>query len=238
MEEEEERRRIKARQLKVDAWAVAGATYYRGRQYIESLSCFNQGLTANNGESDADRASLHCCKAACYLRLQDWQNAIAEASLSLSVTPDTNQIALIRRCAGLEQAGRIPEAIQDVKDLLQIVEKYQECFNIPEMESILKTLEEKLEDPAAAAAKLAKTECARCGDMMSTARCLVPHQACVRLSTTIQNITSKTSRVQLTTCRCTDCNAVFLIDENNVVKAGLRYCYDDWMHAYHKTQPE
>ena len=213
---------LMAQQLKleVDMWRVKGAKYHRGRHYMEALICFDQGLRANNGKSDVDGASLHCCKAACYLRLQDWQNTIAEASLCLIVVPG-DTIALYRRCVALEQSGRIPEAIQHAKDLLP------NAMEQPEMEATLKRLEEKLEDPAAAAAKFAETECTRCLEPMSTARCVVPHlRDCrVRLRCT------KTAEEQvLTTCRCTACNAVFIIDENDVVTGGLRRCFDDWQH--------
>ncbi|XP_013379041.1 protein unc-45 homolog B [Lingula anatina] len=98
-----------------------GNKYFTSGQYDAAISTYTKALE----ESDAkpqDKGVLYKNRAACYLKLEKYEEACADATQALEIIPNDPK-ALFRRCQCYENLGKIEDAYKDAKQLLYVEPK-------------------------------------------------------------------------------------------------------------------
>lgn len=90
-------------------------------KYGEAAACYTKALSLSNVTGN-DKAVLLKNRAACFLKLDKNNEAIADCTAALDICPiDTK--ALYRRCLALEQTERHEDAYRDARKLVQLEPK-------------------------------------------------------------------------------------------------------------------
>ncbi|KAM4746849.1 protein unc-45 homolog A [Rhinophrynus dorsalis] len=97
-----------------------GNKYFKAGDYGEALSCYTKAISLSKDRTVM--AVLHRNRAACYLKLDDYQKAEEDASKAIDV--DGGDVkALFRRSQALEKLGRLDQAILDLQRCLTLEPK-------------------------------------------------------------------------------------------------------------------
>ncbi|KAH7415047.1 hypothetical protein KP509_14G024900 [Ceratopteris richardii] len=97
-------------QIAAQARAAGNEHFKRGR-FFEALSSYTEGL-----ESDPTNAILLCNRAACRLKLEQWEKAVEDCDAALRVQPNYTK-ARLRRASCLTKLERWEDALQDYEAL-------------------------------------------------------------------------------------------------------------------------
>mmetsp|Transcript_7816 Transcript_7816/g.14800 ORF Transcript_7816/g.14800 Transcript_7816/m.14800 type:complete len:667 (-) Transcript_7816:369-2369(-) len=93
-----------------------GNRHFAMREHVQALACYAQALRVAP-EGHADRAMFHSNRAACYLRDNQYSEAIHECNEALAVSPKFGK-AMLRRAHAFEMQGDLNRALVDVRALL------------------------------------------------------------------------------------------------------------------------
>ncbi|XP_076801844.1 protein unc-45 homolog B-like [Clavelina lepadiformis] len=94
-----------------------GNKHYKAGEYDEALACYTKALSLVEGKQD--KLIYYKNRAACYLKLDRYQDAANDSTKALDISgADTK--ALFRRVQALEQLGQLSEAYVDARRLYQI----------------------------------------------------------------------------------------------------------------------
>ena len=95
-----------------------GNAEYMGGQYAKAVASYSQALAMGAAAaSDAERATVLCNRAQCYLKTRENEKAAADCTAALQLAPGLLK-ALYRRAAALEAARRPREALADYRAVL------------------------------------------------------------------------------------------------------------------------
>ncbi|CAG5124054.1 unnamed protein product, partial [Candidula unifasciata] len=95
-----------------------GNGHFKQGKYDDALCCYNQALEASTLK-DSDKAVIYKNKAACYLKLGQYQMAVEDATRSLDLVPNDPK-ALFRRCQAYEHLGKVEDAYKDAVQLIKV----------------------------------------------------------------------------------------------------------------------
>ncbi|MBN3314104.1 UN45A protein, partial [Atractosteus spatula] len=97
-----------------------GNSLFKNGDYQGALSCYTRALKLS--DSQAESAVLHRNRAACYLKLEDYSKAEADAIIALDADPGDVK-ARFRRSQALQKLGRLDQAFLDVQRCAQMEPK-------------------------------------------------------------------------------------------------------------------
>lgn len=103
----------------MEALKEEGNREFQAGHYELALAHYTQGLLVCSAHVSKDRATLLKNRAACHLKLADYESAVEDASAALELAPSDGK-ALFRRAQALEQLGRPEEAYRDVVQLVRL----------------------------------------------------------------------------------------------------------------------
>uniref|UniRef100_A0A8C4JRR1 Unc-45 myosin chaperone A n=1 Tax=Dromaius novaehollandiae TaxID=8790 RepID=A0A8C4JRR1_DRONO len=89
-----------------------GNALFQAGDHAAALAAYTQALSLCDGESE--RAVLHRNRAACYLKLEDYAKAEADASKAIEAD-GRDMKALFRRSQALQKLGRLDQAVSDLQ---------------------------------------------------------------------------------------------------------------------------
>ncbi|XP_029430730.1 protein unc-45 homolog A isoform X2 [Rhinatrema bivittatum] len=97
-----------------------GNTFFKSGNYEAAISCYTKAI--NLSENRTDRAVLYRNRSACFLKLEDYSKAEADASQAVDV--DGGDVkALFRRSQALEKLGQLEKASSDLQRCLSLEPK-------------------------------------------------------------------------------------------------------------------
>ncbi|KAL5014688.1 hypothetical protein ScPMuIL_008958 [Solemya velum] len=97
-----------------------GNNFFKAGKFMEALSSYTEALEfSDTCLKDTEKAVIYKNRAACYLKLEQYQNAVDDATAALDITPNDPK-ALFRRCQAKEQLGEVVEAYKDAALLLKV----------------------------------------------------------------------------------------------------------------------
>jgi len=89
-----------------------------GGEHAKAVASYSQALALGAGAaSDAERATVLCNRAQCFLKTRENEKAVADCTAALQLAPGLLK-ALYRRAAALEAARRPREALADYRAVL------------------------------------------------------------------------------------------------------------------------
>ncbi|KAJ8003005.1 hypothetical protein DPEC_G00164870 [Dallia pectoralis] len=94
-----------------------GNTLFKAGDMQGALCCYTKALKLSN--SQAESAVLHRNRSACYLKLEDYTKAEADASKALDADPGDVK-ARFRRAQSVQKLGRLNEAFTDAQRCAQL----------------------------------------------------------------------------------------------------------------------
>ncbi len=109
-EEEQIQRATKAK--------AAGNEHYRKEEYKEAVKCYTQAITLSP-EGHKEGAVFLKNRAACWLKLKDYEKALADATAALSIAPGDVK-SLYRSAQAMEGLGNLPDAFKAIKRVLAL----------------------------------------------------------------------------------------------------------------------
>lgn len=92
-----------------------GNEYFNSGCYDEALACYTKAIQLSTAE-DSSKAVFLKNRAAAYLKLEQYQNAVNDCKAALEINPNDTK-ALFRRCQALETLERFDEAYKDAKQV-------------------------------------------------------------------------------------------------------------------------
>ncbi|PFX12542.1 Protein unc-45-like A [Stylophora pistillata] len=108
-----------------------GNQHFKEEKYELAAACYTQALKSftpeeKDKEKLKDRGVILKNRAACYLKLEKYEEAIADATEALEALPNDTK-ALLRRCQGHEKLGRLEAAFRDARTLIHVEPKTDRC---------------------------------------------------------------------------------------------------------------
>ncbi|MBN3308929.1 UN45A protein, partial [Amia calva] len=97
-----------------------GNSLFKSCDFQGALSCYTRALKLS--DSQPENAILHRNRAACYLKLEDYSKAEADATKALDTDPGDVK-ARFRRSQALQKLGRLDQAFMDVQRCAQLEPK-------------------------------------------------------------------------------------------------------------------
>lgn len=94
----------------------AGNRHYAAKRYAEAIACYTDAIRASPRTPDQDgaRAIYYSNRAACYLSLESWEDALYDCDRALELKPGYVK-ALMRRITALEKCSMLDEALADAE---------------------------------------------------------------------------------------------------------------------------
>ena len=111
----------RARKAKED-----GNEHFREKEYSKAVKCYTEAIKACPG-GHQELAVFHKNRAACWLKLEDYDKALADATASLEITPGDMK-SLYRKAQALEGKGNLADAFKDIKRLLTLYPNNKEAI--------------------------------------------------------------------------------------------------------------
>ncbi|XP_070540301.1 tetratricopeptide repeat protein 1-like [Ptychodera flava] len=140
-EEEKEMRKDEAQELK-----TKGNEFYKNEEYGEAIHTYGQALQICPLCYKKERAIMYSNRAACHLKLEEREEAIADCSKALELHPAYLK-TLIRRAQTYEKEEKLDEALTDYQKVLELdpgsYVAREACMRLPEE---IKERNEKLKD--------------------------------------------------------------------------------------------
>lgn len=97
-----------------------GNAFFKAGDMQEALCCYSKALKLS--DSKTETAVLHRNRSACYLKLEEYAKAEADASKALDTDPGDVK-ALFRRAQALQKLGRLDQAFMDAQRCAQLEPK-------------------------------------------------------------------------------------------------------------------
>ncbi|XP_040573143.1 protein unc-45 homolog B [Lepeophtheirus salmonis] len=96
----------------------AGNEAYKLGDLVGAISLYEKGIKAYNQkeDKDSDLAAIYKNLAAVYVKKEDWEAVVKQASKCLEITPNDPK-ALFRRCQAYETLNNIELAYKDARDV-------------------------------------------------------------------------------------------------------------------------
>ncbi|XP_062520581.1 protein unc-45 homolog B-like [Corticium candelabrum] len=101
-----------------------GNQMFAAGQYVEAAETYSRALKRCE-KGDETAQTLHKNRAACYLKLERYGDAVADTTAVLTIAPNDIK-SLFRRSQALEKLGKTEDAYKDIKTLLYIDPKNRE----------------------------------------------------------------------------------------------------------------
>ena len=98
-----------------------GNAFFQKGQYMKAIDCYQDALRLEDTSNEA-KAILHGNKAACYLKLDQLDETVDEATKCLEYNPNYMK-ALFRRCKAREDYHDYESAFQDAQRMVKISPK-------------------------------------------------------------------------------------------------------------------
>ncbi|XP_070534226.1 protein unc-45 homolog B-like [Ptychodera flava] len=96
-----------------------GNNFFKGGKFLDAINAYSRAIEVCPKDNQNDRAVLFKNRAACYLKMEDYKMAIHDSESALELTPGDTK-ALYRKCQALESLGRLEEAYNESRTLLQL----------------------------------------------------------------------------------------------------------------------
>ncbi|XP_055343715.1 protein unc-45 homolog B-like [Paramacrobiotus metropolitanus] len=90
----------------------AGNAAFKAGQFQEALRLYSSAFSLTSSDQPKERLAILKNEAACYLKLQDYDNCVKVTTQALDLSPNDPK-AMFRRCQALEALNRIDEAYKD-----------------------------------------------------------------------------------------------------------------------------
>lgn len=97
-----------------------GNAFFKAGDMQEALCCYSKAIKLS--DSKTETAVLHRNRSACYLKLEEYAKAEADASKALDTDPGDVK-ALFRRAQALQKLGRLDQAFMDAQRCAQLEPK-------------------------------------------------------------------------------------------------------------------
>ncbi|KAK4467895.1 hypothetical protein MN116_008506 [Schistosoma mekongi] len=120
------------------ALKLKGNKFFKGGQYAQAISLYDEGLQKCPLDAVQERAAFYQNRAAAKENQRQYESAIEDCSLALSLTPNYLK-ALSRRAHLYEKLKKLDECLLDITACC-IFEKFKNADNIVFMDQILKTI--------------------------------------------------------------------------------------------------
>ncbi|KAH8856357.1 Mitochondrial import receptor subunit tom70 [Schistosoma japonicum] len=120
------------------ALKLKGNKFFKGGQYAQAISLYDEGLKKCPLDAVQERAAFYQNRAAAKENQRQYESAIEDCSLALSLTPNYLK-ALNRRAHLYEKLKKLDECLLDITACC-IFEKFKNADNIVFMDQILKTI--------------------------------------------------------------------------------------------------
>ncbi|EDV20430.1 uncharacterized protein TRIADDRAFT_61095 [Trichoplax adhaerens] len=106
-----------------------GNQYFTQQDYTSAARCYTKALTLCQHKQSTDASIYYKNRAACYLKLNQYQDAITDCNASLAITPSDTK-ALFRRCQAFQKLGQLKEAYQEARKLNKLDSKNQAVIDM------------------------------------------------------------------------------------------------------------
>lgn len=103
-----------------------GNNHFKKMEYRDAAKCYTKALEICP-KARQERAVFLKNRAACWLKLEDYEKALADATSALEITPGDVK-SLYRRAQALEAKGNVIEAFKDIKKLLSLEPQNREAL--------------------------------------------------------------------------------------------------------------
>ena len=103
----------------------AGNNHFKGENYEEAIQCYNEAIERCPFEDQVERCVFLKNRAACYLKLKQYSNALDDTGAVLKVYP-VDVKALYRHAQSLEALGQFSVAMETVQKLLAVSSQNKE----------------------------------------------------------------------------------------------------------------
>lgn len=105
-----------------------GNSHFKQQRYKEAADCYTRALDlCPQGHKQA--AIFLKNRAQCWLKLEDYGQALADSASALEITPGDVK-ALYRHAQALERTGRLPEAFREVQSILRTEPQNREAVEL------------------------------------------------------------------------------------------------------------
>jgi len=94
----------------------AGNEAFKKGNYEDAIECYTKAIKKTNDEFEKQKAVYFKNRAACHLKLDNWEDAVFDCNQSLELVPKDPK-ALFRRCQAYEGLDKIDSAYSDAKEV-------------------------------------------------------------------------------------------------------------------------
>ncbi|RUS81631.1 hypothetical protein EGW08_010594 [Elysia chlorotica] len=112
--EEKEERKIKSQQMKDE-----GNTRFRNGEYDDAILSYTSALDLCPLEFHKERSIMYSNRAACKMKQEDYEDAIADSSKALELHPHYLK-AMLRRAELYEKTDKLDEALKDYQKVVEM----------------------------------------------------------------------------------------------------------------------
>eukprot|EP01130_Rhizamoeba_saxonica_P001921 TRINITY_DN1173_c1_g1_i1.p1 TRINITY_DN1173_c1_g1~~TRINITY_DN1173_c1_g1_i1.p1 ORF type:complete len:192 (-),score=56.07 TRINITY_DN1173_c1_g1_i1:40-615(-) len=129
--------------LSSEQYKEAGNEYYIAGDIPEAIIRYSKGIEIAPDDSNI-KSVLYSNRAACYTRLENWDNVVKDCELSLEINPEYIR-PLLRRAAAQQQLEEYRESLKDYNKILELDPTNKEASKGKNMVTPLAEEEEELE---------------------------------------------------------------------------------------------
>merc|ERR1719445_2304564 len=129
----------------------AGNDFFKKSQWDSALDCYSQAINKTRGDCEKQKAIYFKNRAACYLKMDRFEDAVDDCTKSLELTPNDPK-ALFRRCQAYEALNKVDSAYADAKEVHNLDPKNKALE--PVLLRLFKAVQAKLEEVSQTANKV------------------------------------------------------------------------------------
>merc|ERR1719445_1102018 len=129
----------------------AGNDFFKKSQWDSALDCYSQAINKTRGDCEKQKAIYFKNRAACYLKMDRFEDAVDDCTKSRDLTPNDPK-ALFRRCQAYEALNKVDSAYADAKEVHNLDPKNKALE--PVLLRLFKAVQAKLEEVSQTANKV------------------------------------------------------------------------------------
>jgi len=96
-----------------------GNTAFAEKKFEDAIQEYTAAILLSPEEDKEDRAVFHANRAACYLRMEQWAEVVADCTVAIELNPRYIN-AIQRRASAYEEQDKLAEALDDWKAVIEL----------------------------------------------------------------------------------------------------------------------
>merc|ERR1719445_2186675 len=129
----------------------AGNDFFKKGEWDDALECYTEAIKKTRGDCEKQKAIYFKNRAACYLKMDRFEDAVDDCTKSRDLTPNDPK-ALFRRCQAYEALNKVDSAYADAKEVHNLDPKNKALE--PVLLRLFKAVQAKLEEVSQTANKV------------------------------------------------------------------------------------